>query len=171
MSAKILIVDDSQTQRSVYRGILEEAGYRVVEANNGKEGMAKARTENPDIILSDISMPEMDGLEMIFNIKNDDRTRFIPVICASATFQDLETKIKTLVEVGAEEYFYMPQDKKELLAKVSVMLRIRKIYLELLEKNKQLKQFNDAAVGRELKMVELKDRISELEKQLAKHKQ
>lgn len=168
--AKVLIVDDSPTQRSIYKETLEEAGYEVIEAVNGKEGVSKAKTENPDIIISDISMPEMDGLEMILNIKNDEKTKYIPVICASATFQDLETKMKALLDVGAEEYFYMPQDKKELLAKVAVMLRIRRIYIELLEKNRQLKQFNDAAVGRELKMVELKNKIKELELMLSKNK-
>lgn len=78
--------------------------------------------------------------------------------------------MKALLEAGAEEYFYMPQDKEELIAKVSVMLRIRNIYVELLEKNKQLKQFNEAAVGRELKMIELKEKIVELEKKLASRK-
>lgn len=168
--ARILVVDDSPTQRSIYRETLEEAGYQVVEATNGREGMQKARSESPDIILSDISMPEMDGLEMIANIKSDERTKYIPIICASATFQDLETKMKALVDIGAEEYFYMPQDKKELLAKIAVMLRIRKIYTQLLENNKQLRQFNDAAVGRELKMVELKEKIKELEKELARYR-
>jgi PleD family two-component response regulator len=169
-NAKVLIVDDGATQRSVYRQILNEGGYDVIEAKNGKDGLDKARLEKPDVIISDISMPEMDGLEMIRRLKTDAATKFIPIICASATFQDLETKMKALLEVGAEEYFYMPQDKKELLAKVAVMMRIRKIYQTLLETNRQLKQFNDAAVDREMKMIELKEKIKSLEAELGKYK-
>lgn len=168
--AKILVVDDSETQRNIYREILTGAGYKVDTASNGVEGLEAVRKIKPDIIITDISMPHMDGIEMVTKIKRSEETRYIPVICASATFQDLETKMKALLEAGAEEYFYMPQDKHELLAKVSVMLRIRNIYTELLEKNSQLKQFNDAAVGRELKMIELKDKVADLEKKLASHK-
>jgi len=168
--AKILVVDDSSTQRAIYRDILEMAGYNVVDANNGKEGIVKARSESPDVILTDISMPEMGGIEMVRRLKNDDGTKYIPIICASATFQDMETKMEALLSAGAEEYFYMPQDSRELLAKIAVMLRIRKIYDELLEKNRQLKQFNDAAVGREMKMVELKEKVKELEDKLSKKK-
>ena len=167
---KILVVDDSETQRNIYREILENNGYKVEVATNGIEGLAAARSTKPDVIITDISMPKMDGIEMVRNIKKNEETRYIPVICASATFQDLETKMIALLDAGAEEYFYMPQDKQELLTKVSVMLRIRHIYDELLEKNKQLKQFNDAAVGRELKMIELKDKVAELEKKLASRK-
>ncbi len=168
--ARILVVDDSETQRNIYLDILTTAGYTVNTAANGVEGLETAKKTKPDIIITDISMPHMDGIEMVTKIKRSEETRYIPVICASATFQDLETKMKALLEAGAEEYFYMPQDKQELLAKVSVMLRIRKIYTELLEKNKQLKQFNDAAVGRELKMIELKNKVAELEKKLATRK-
>ena len=64
----------------------------------------------------------------------------------------------------------MPENIEELSTKVMVMMRIRKIYLELLEKNKQLKIFNEAAVGRELKMVELKQKVKKLEEELVKYK-
>ena len=74
--AKILIVDDSATQRAVYKEILEEAGYAVVAAKNGNEGIQKAHTEFPDVIISDISMPEMDGLEMVLKIKSDENTKY-----------------------------------------------------------------------------------------------
>ena len=168
--ARILVVDDSPTQRNIYHDILTNAGYTVEIATNGMEGLGAAIKTQPDVIITDISMPEMSGIEMVAKLKKNEKTMYIPVICASATFQDLETKMKALLEAGAEEYFYMPQDKQELLAKVAVMLRIRNIYAELLEKNKQLKQFNDAAVGREIKMIELKAKVAELEKKLASRK-
>lgn len=167
---KVLIVEDSPTQRAMYRQALEKEGYVVIEAGDGEEGFKTAKAEMPDVIISDVVMPKMDGLAMLRELKKGEETRYIPVICASATYRDLATKLKALIEDGAEEYFYLPDNIEELWAKVAVMMRIRRVYLELLEKNKQLKLFNDVAVGRELKMVELKEKIKQLEEELSKQK-
>jgi CheY-like chemotaxis protein len=167
---KILVVEDSATQRALYREFLEKEGYAVIEAGDGEEGVKKAKNESPDVIITDVVMPKMDGLTMLRTLKKDEHMRYIPVICASATYKDIQTRLRALVEDGAEEYFYLPENLDELGVKVAVMMRIRKIYLELLEKNKQLKLFNDAAVGREMKMIELKDKIKALEEELAKVK-
>ena len=167
--AKILIVEDSDTKRAVYKEMLIREGYYVIEAADGEDGLKKSITESPDVIITDLVMPKMDGFEMIEAIKKNERTRLIPVICISTTYKDIENKLKALTEIGAEEYFYMPENTQELLIKVQVMVRIRKVYLELLEKNKQLKIFNDSAVNRELKMVELKNKIKRLEEELSKY--
>lgn len=169
-TARILIVNDSQTQLGIYKKTLEDAGYEVLSAENGREGLLRLRSEMPDLVIADLAMPVMDGFEMIKNIKSDEKTRYIPVICISANYTDLASKLKVLVEIGAEEYFYSPEATEELLAKVTVMLRIRQIYRDLLEKNKALKTFNDAAVGREMKMVELKKRVKQLEQELSAYK-
>ena len=167
---KILIVDDSATKRALYKGVLEREGYKIIEAGDGEEGLSKTKTEFPDIILADLAMPKMDGFKMIELVKADENGKFIPVICVSATYKDIENKVKALIEAGAEEFFYMPEKIDELLIKVRVMIRIRKIYLELLEKNKQLQIFNKAAVDRELKMVDLKDKIRNLEEEIKRYK-
>ena len=167
---RILIVDDSATKRALYRGMLEREGYKIIEAKDGKEGLDKAKGEFPDIIIADMAMPKMDGFKMIEMIKKDENGRFVPVICVSATYKDIESKVKALIEAGAEEFFYMPENLNELLVKVRVMMRIRKVYLELLEKNKQLQIFNKSAVDRELKMVELKERVRNLEEEIKRYK-
>lgn len=167
---KILVVEDSATQRAIYKALLEEKGYDVIEGSNGEEGLKKAYEEHIDVIITDMSMPKMDGLAMIKILKKDDRTRYIPIICISATYQDIEMKIKALMEAGAEEYFYAPQSAEELAIKVAVMLRIRRIYIDLMNSNRQLKTINDACVDRELKMIELKNKIKSLEEELAKYK-
>lgn len=167
---KILIVEDSDTKRAIYKEMLEKEGYTVVEAIDGEDGIKKARTESPDVIIADLAMPKMNGFKMVEAIKTNENTKYIPVICVSTTYKDLASKLKALTEAGAEEFFYMPENMSELSVKVQVMIRIRRIYLELLEKNKQLKIFNDAAVGRELKMVELKNKVKKLEEELAKYK-
>ena len=167
---KILIVDDSATKRALYREILEKEGYKVVEAKDGEEGFNKARTEFPDVVIADLAMPKMDGFKMVEMIKKDETTKFIPVICVSSTYKDIESKLKALMDAGADEFFYMPENMNELIVKVRVMVRIRKVYLELLEKNKQLQVFNKSAVDRELKMVELKNKIKDLEEEIKRHR-
>lgn len=167
---KILIVEDSDTKRAIYKDMLEGENYAIVEACDGEEGVKKAKIESPDLIIADLAMPKMDGFRMIEIIKKDDSTKYIPVICISATYKDIVSKLKALSEAGAEEYFYMPENIEDLLIKVKVMLRVRKLYLDLLEKNRQLKIFNDAAVGRELKMIQLKDEIKKLKEELAKYR-
>jgi DNA-binding response OmpR family regulator len=167
---RILIVDDSATKRALYKGMLEREGHKIIEARDGEEGLNKAKTESPDLIIADLAMPKMDGFKMIEMIKKDEKGKLIPVICVSATYKDIESKMKALIEAGAEEFFYMSENINELLVKVQVMIRIRKIYLDLLEKNKQLQIFNKAAVDRELRMVELKDKIRNLEEEIKRYK-
>lgn len=167
---KILIVDGSVTKVALYKDMLEREGYEIIDAKDGEEGLDKAKTESPDLIIADMAMSKIDGFKMIEMIKKGENGKFIPVICVSATYRDIESKMKALIEAGAEEFFYMPENINELLIKVRVMVRTRKIYLELLEKNKQLQIFNKAAVNRELRMVELKDRIRSLEEEIKRYK-
>ncbi|MEI8350189.1 MAG: response regulator [Candidatus Omnitrophota bacterium] len=166
----ILLVEDSETKKAIYKKALEDAQYTVIDAGNGEEGLKIAQTREIDIIVTDLAMPIMDGFTMIHILKHKEETRYIPIICVSATYKDIADKLKALLDSGAEEYFYMPDNLDELIAKVEVMMRIRKIYLEFIEKNRQLKIFNDVAIGRELKMIELKNKIKELEAELAKYK-
>lgn len=167
---KILVVEDSETKRAIYREMLGKEGFQVVEAHDGEEGVKMANSESPDLIIADLAMPKMNGFQMVEVIKKSDKTKYIPVICISATYKDIASKMKALSEAGAEEYFYMPENIDDFLVKVRVMLRVRKLYLELLEKNKQLKIFNEAAVDRELKMVELKKKVKNLEEEIARYK-
>ena len=167
---KILIVDDSATKRAIYKDVLVKEGYTIIEAADGEEGFKRTRTEFPDLIIADLAMPKMDGFKMIEMVKRDEHAKYVPIICISATYKDIASKLKVLCDAGAEEYFYMPENIDDLKAKVQVMLRVRKLYTDLIEKNKQLKIFNDAAVDRELKMVDLKKKIKVLEEELAKYK-
>lgn len=169
-NGKILIVEDSSTKRAIYKEVLGKEGYTIIEASDGEEGIEKAASETPDLIITDLAMPKVDGFRLVEVIKRQENTKYIPVICISATYKDIASKMKALCDAGAEEYFYMPENIDDLKVKVQVMLRVRKIYMDLLEKNKQLKIFNTAAVDRELKMLELKKKVKKLEDELARYK-
>ncbi|MFH1684622.1 MAG: response regulator [Candidatus Margulisiibacteriota bacterium] len=161
--AKILIIEDSPTQRGLYKKILKNEDYLLIEAEDGEEGLRKTRSELPDVVLCDMGLPKISGFELIKALKGKEETKYIPIICLTATYADIASKLKSLVELGADDYFYEPINAEELQAKVIVMLRIRGLYKDLQKKNKELEDFNEVAVGRELKM-------KELEKELAKYK-
>ena len=80
----VLLVEDNEDNRIVYSTILKHYGYRVVEALNGEEGISKARSEKPDVVLMDISIPIIDGWEATQVLKHDPVTRDIPIIALTA---------------------------------------------------------------------------------------
>jgi len=90
--AKILLVDDSRLNRELAKELLERRGYQVLEADCGKEGIEKARQNKPDIILLDIGLPDMNGLEVIKVIKKDPEIKSVPVVAFTGYNQHEEQK-------------------------------------------------------------------------------
>ncbi|MDK2977061.1 MAG: two-component system, OmpR family, alkaline phosphatase synthesis response regulator PhoP [Candidatus Marinimicrobia bacterium] len=109
---KILLVDDEENIRKLVHYNLILDGYDVIMAVNGKEGLEKAIQEKPDLILLDIMMPEMDGLEVCSRLKKNPETRDIPIFMLSAKgqMQDLEDAY----DVGADNYITKPFDVDKL---------------------------------------------------------
>lgn len=118
--ARILIIDDSPTEIFVLTRLLEESGYQVFSANSGEEGLAKARTENPDLILMDVIMPGMNGFQATRRLSKDPKTAEIPVIMV--TTKDQETDRIWGLRQGARDYVVKPPSKAELLTKISTVL-------------------------------------------------
>jgi PAS domain S-box-containing protein len=116
----ILIVEDSPTQAEQLQYLLENAGYRVTVANNGKEALSRLKTEITDLVLSDIVMPEMDGYELCRTIKQDYRFRNIPVILVTVLF-DPQDVIRGL-ECGANNFITKPYMEKYLLTRIKSVL-------------------------------------------------
>ena len=94
----VLLVEDNEDNRIVYSTILRHFGYEVIEALNGEEGISKARSEKPDLILMDISIPIIDGWEATQVLKHDPATRSIPIIALTA--HALASDREKAMEVG-----------------------------------------------------------------------
>ena len=134
---KLLVVEDEELNIELFKIILSSAQYEVFIARNGEEGVNAAKDVNPDLILMDIMMPVMDGLEATKILKNDNITKKIPIIVISA-LNDSESRYK-LLEAGADEFINKPIDKKELIIRVKNLLKVRKYYNLLEQYNNQLR--------------------------------
>jgi YesN/AraC family two-component response regulator len=117
----ILLVEDSEDFRFYLKDNLRD-NYIVIEAANGKEGWQKALAHHPQLIVSDISMPEVNGIDMVNKLKSDKRTSHIPVILLTA-LTDQQQQIKGL-ETGANDYITKPFDFEVLNAKIKSLLEL-----------------------------------------------
>ena len=141
----ILVVDDDKTDRTLLSIILKKAGYRVIEAEDGQDAIKKSLDTPVDLVLLDIMMPNMDGYEACKRMKEDSRTRDIPIIFLSAK---TETRDKIMgLESGGADYVTKPFDKGEVLARVRSQLRIRNLTREVIEKQKHLDDDLKVAAG------------------------
>ena len=118
--AKILLVEDNEMNRDMLSRRLIKKGFEVVMAFDGQKGLEMASSENPDIILLDMSLPIMDGWEVARNLKADDALKAIPVIALTAHAMAGDRE-KTL-EAGCDEYDTKPIEFKRLLGKINDML-------------------------------------------------
>jgi CheY-like chemotaxis protein len=116
----VLLVEDNEDNRIVYSTILRHFGYRVMEALNGEEGIATARTEKPDLILMDISIPIIDGWEATQVLKHDPETRQIPIIALTA--HALASDRERAMQVGCDGYLAKPCEPRAVVAEVQRFL-------------------------------------------------
>jgi two-component system alkaline phosphatase synthesis response regulator PhoP len=117
---KILIVDDEEDVLELVRYNLDKNGYRVETATTGEEALNKARAKLPDLIILDLMLPGIDGLEVCKKLKNDPKTQNIPIIMLTAKGE--EGDIVTGLEVGADDYITKPFSPKVLVARVRRIL-------------------------------------------------
>jgi CheY-like chemotaxis protein len=120
MPKKILLVDDSNTVLLMERMILSPGRYELTTARNGLEGVERARTELPDLILLDMMMPQMNGLDALAAIRAEERTRHIPVIMV--TTRSEADSMEAGFARGCNDYVTKPVNSNELLAKVRGLL-------------------------------------------------
>lgn len=143
---KILLVEDNQEVRENTAEILELAGYHVITAENGKIGVDLAKKENPDLIICDVMMPELDGFGVLHVLSKSPQTSSIPFIFLTAKAE--KEDMRKGMNLGADDYLTKPFDDLELLDAVEIRLKKNSILKEEFQKNLDgLDQFMDKAKG------------------------
>lgn len=117
---RILFVDDEADLVKVVTFRLENAGYEVIPAFDGQEGLDKARTEKPDLIILDLMLPKVNGYKVCRMLKSSEKYKGIPIIMFTARTQEADKKMG--MEAGAEAYIVKPFEPEILLAKVRELL-------------------------------------------------
>lgn len=118
---KILIVEDNEENRDSLSRRLQRRGFAVIIAENGKDGVAMAQTEKPDLVLMDMNMPELDGWEATRQLKATAETKDVPVIALTA--HAMSGDRDRALEVGCADYHTKPVDFPKLLAQIEALLQ------------------------------------------------
>ena len=119
--AKILLVDDEASIRELIRFNLERAGYRVQEATDGNEAINAVRQTKPDLVVLDLMLPGLDGLDVCRLVKGNRETAAIPIIMLTAKTEEVDKVIG--LELGADDYMTKPFSPRELVARIKAVLR------------------------------------------------
>lgn len=117
----VLIVDDSQTLRQMLTELLQKSGLKVIEATNGAEAKEKIQTKAPDLVITDLVMPQMNGYELCRWIKNDPNTQDIPVLICSTKSEEFDRYWG--MKQGADAYITKPFHPVEMMKTVKQLLR------------------------------------------------
>ena len=131
----VLIVNDDPDQLRLMSSLLAKAGYSVVTAVDGVDGLSLAKRERPDLVISDVTMPRMDGLEFCRELRADTELKTVPILLVTALQKDTESAVAGL-RAGADDYLEFPFDSARLVAKVSRLLersRLEASYRDVVE--------------------------------------
>jgi len=138
MMRTVLNVDDTAANRYLKSRALRQAGFRVIEAGTGQSALALVLEERPDLVLLDIKLPDMSGLEVCRVLKSDPKTEHIPIVHISATFVSEEAKSVSM-ESGAEVYLAEPVGPHELTSTVRTVMRLRETERTLAESEERMR--------------------------------
>lgn len=136
----LLIVDDVPDNITLLRHFLSEAGFKVLVANNGEVGIRTAEYAQPDLILLDVMMPDVNGFEVCRTLKARKATQEIPIIFMTALTDTID-KVKGF-QLGAEDYVTKPIQHEEMLARITAHLKLRKQQIQIQQQNEILQQRN-----------------------------
>ena len=126
---KILVVDDNCASRSITSALLAMEGHEILEADSGSAALLQVRKNPPDLLLIDVMMPDMDGIEVCQQLKQDEQTRLIPVILITA-LNDRRSRIRG-IEAGADDFLSKPFDPLELAARVKSLVSQKRLNEDL----------------------------------------
>jgi len=137
-SARILVVDDQRSNSELMAGVLQGRGYEVLTAASAESALAQVASTRPDLIVSDILMPGMDGYELCRRLRASPETALLPVILVTSLESQVE-RVKGL-EAGADDFLSKPVNWEELFARVGSLLRVKHLQDELKALNQQLEE-------------------------------
>ncbi len=163
----ILIVDDDKFFLNFIDLVLKKQGYRVLIGSNGKDGLAILEKEIPDLIISDVMMPEMNGIEFCKAVKSNPKTKDVYFLVLTSK-SEVSEKIR-LLDIGADDFLSKPVNNDELLAKVRASMRIRDLQRELKESNQRLTQLNTKLQQTTQYLQKANREIKEAQSQLLQH--
>jgi len=138
---KILVVDDNEFNVHLMDILLTKEKYQIVKAFSGKEALEKVHSDNPDLILLDIMMPEMNGYEVMCQLKADEKYRDIPILLLTAV-SNPDDVVKGF-KLGASDYVTKPFSKEELLIRINHQVALIAAKNEIVKKNEELQQMID----------------------------
>jgi DNA-binding response OmpR family regulator len=159
---RVLIADDNEDNRNILATQLATQGYELLQAADGEEAVAVARSQLPDLILLDIMMPRLDGLQVCRRLKGDASLPFMPIILVTAK-SDTKDVIVGL-EAGAVEYLTKPIDQMAVVARVNSVLRIKKLHDQVLAQAAELASWSRTLEQRVAQQLSEIERISRLKR-------
>jgi adenylate cyclase len=167
--ARILVADDNPDNLDIFGARLAAHGYEILTASDGEEALANAREKQPDLILLDVMMPKMDGIEVCRVLKRDPAYPFTPIVMVTARSDSRD--VVAGLQAGADEYLAKPVDQAALVARVKSMLRIKALHDKVQEQTAQLEaqagrlaQWNRELETRVADQVQQLERLSRLKR-------
>jgi adenylate cyclase len=133
---RILVADDNQDNRDILAAQLASEKYELLQAADGEAALVAARNHHPDLILLDIVMPKLDGLEVCRRLKRDSSLPFMPIILVTAKSETQDVIVG--LEAGAVEYLTKPIDQMAVVARVQSVLRIKELHDQVLAQAAEL---------------------------------
>src|SRR5262250_1709527 len=158
--AKILVVDDTPRNVKLVADLLTVKGYSVATASSGREALARMQTDQPDLVLLDVVMPEMSGYEVCHEIRENPATAMLPIIMVTA-LDPGEERIKG-IEAGADDFLTKPINQAELLARVKSLLRIKELHDQVQSQAVELSEWNKTLEQRVQEQVDQIERLGRL---------
>ena len=162
---RILIVDDNETNRDILMTRLGAHGYELAQAADGEEALAAAKSLLPDLILLDVMMPKLDGIEVCRRLKGDPAMPFTPIILVTAKSDTKD--IVAGLNAGADEYLTKPIDQAALVARVNSVLRIKELHDQVQAQAAQLADWNRSLEQRVAEQLAEIERVGRLRRYLA----
>ncbi len=162
---RILVVDDNETNRDILVTRLEANGYATLQAADGEQALAMASREHPDLILLDVMMPRLDGIEVCRRIKSDTALPFMPIILVTAKTDTRD--VVAGLDAGADEYLTKPVDQAALVARVRSVLRTKALHDQVQAQAAELAAWNRTLEQRVTDQVAEIERIGRLKRFLS----